>query len=53
MSAGIVTMSRSRQSARRFAALSRAEGLLLRRNRIALLNALLLPVALAYRSLSN
>jgi ABC-2 type transport system permease protein len=48
MSAGIVTMSRSRQSARRFAALSGAEGLLLRRNRIALLNALLLPVVLAY-----
>src|ERR1700680_2648176 len=48
MSAGIVTMSSSRRSAHRIAALSRAEGVLLRRNRIALLIALALPVALVF-----
>src|SRR5690348_11936363 len=48
MSAGIVTMSSSRQSAHRVAALARAEGVLLRRNRIALLTALALPVAMVY-----
>ena len=48
MSAEIVTMSRPRRSARRIAALSRAEGVLLRRNRIALLTALALPVALVF-----
>jgi ABC-2 type transport system permease protein len=48
MSAGIVTMSGSRRSARRVAALARAEGVLLRRNRIALLTALALPVAMVY-----
>jgi ABC-2 type transport system permease protein len=48
MSAQIVTMSRPRRSARRIAALSRAEGLLLRRNRIALLTALALPVAMVF-----
>jgi ABC-2 type transport system permease protein len=47
MSAGIVTMSSSRQSGHRVAALFRAEGVLLRRNRVALLNALVLPAALA------
>jgi ABC-2 type transport system permease protein len=48
MSAGIVTMSSSRRSAHRIAALSWAEGVLLRRNRIALLTALVLPVALVF-----
>ena len=48
MSAGIVIMSRSRQSAHRVWALARAEGVLLRRNRLALLTALALPVALVY-----
>jgi ABC-2 type transport system permease protein len=48
MSAGIVTMSSPRQSAHRVAALARAEGVLLRRNRIALLTALALPVAMVY-----
>jgi ABC-2 type transport system permease protein len=48
MSAGIVTTSSSRQSARRVTALARAEGVLLRRNRIALLTALALPVAMVY-----
>jgi ABC-2 type transport system permease protein len=48
MSAGIVTMKSSRQSAHRVAALARAEGVLLRRNRIALLTALALPVAMVY-----
>ena len=47
MSTGIVTMSSSRQSGHRVAALFRAEGVLLRRNRVALLNALALPAALA------
>jgi len=46
MSAGIVMMSSSRQSGHRVAALFRAEGVLLRRNRVALLNALVLPAAL-------
>jgi hypothetical protein len=50
MSAGIVTMSSSRRSAHRIAALARAEGVLLRRNRIALLTALALPVAMVSRS---
>jgi ABC-2 type transport system permease protein len=48
MSTGILTMSNSRQSARRIAALSQAEGVLLRRNRMALLTALILPVVLVY-----
>ena len=48
MSAGIVTMSSSRRSAHRIAALARAEGVLLRRNRIALLTALALPVAMVF-----
>jgi hypothetical protein len=49
MSAGIVTMSSPRQqSARRVAALARAEGVLLRRSRIALLTALALPIAMVY-----
>ena len=48
MSAQIVTMSSSRRSAHRIAALSRAEGVLLRRNRIALLTALALPVAMVF-----
>src|SRR5690349_14564807 len=48
MSAGIVTMSSPRRSAHRVAALARAEGGLLRRNRIALLTALALPVAMVY-----
>jgi ABC-2 type transport system permease protein len=48
MSAEIVTMSRPRRSARRIAALSRAEGVLLRRNRTALLTALALPVAMVF-----
>jgi ABC-2 type transport system permease protein len=48
MSAEIVTMSRPRRSARRIAALSRAEGALLRRNHIALLTALALPVAMVF-----
>jgi ABC-2 type transport system permease protein len=41
-------MSRSRQSAHRIAALARAEGVLLRRNRLALLTALALPAAMVY-----
>ena len=48
MSAGIVTISSPRQSAHRVAALARAEGVLLRRNRIALLTALALPVVMVY-----
>jgi hypothetical protein len=40
-------MSSSRQPGHRVAALFRAEGVLLRRNRVALLNALVLPAALA------
>jgi ABC-2 type transport system permease protein len=48
LSAGIVTVSSSRRSAHRVAALARAEGVLLRRNRIALLTALALPVAMVY-----
>ena len=51
MNAAIMTVSsstrnRSRQSVHRFAALARAEGVLLRRNRIALLTGVALPVAL-------
>jgi prepilin signal peptidase PulO-like enzyme (type II secretory pathway) len=41
-------MSSSGQSAHRVAALARAEGVLLRRNRIALLTALARPVAMVY-----
>jgi ABC-2 type transport system permease protein len=49
MSAGIVTMSSSRRPGHRVAALFRAEGVLLRRNRVALLNALVPPaVAVAW-----
>src|SRR5580692_2927454 len=48
MSTGIAAMSSPRQSAHRVAALARAEGVLLRRNRIALLTALALPVAMVY-----
>ena len=48
MSAGIVIMSRPGPSAHRVWALGRAEGVLLRRNRLALLTALVLPVALVY-----
>ncbi len=48
MSAPIMTRSSSRQSAHRVAALARAEGVLLRRNRTALLTALALPVAMVY-----
>ena len=47
MSAGTVTVSRRGQSSHRVAALARAEGILLRRNRLALLNAVILPAALA------
>ena len=46
MSAGTVTVSSSRQSSHRVAALARAEGILLWRNRLALLNAVILPAAL-------
>ncbi len=51
MNAGIMTvssstMNSSRQSVHRFAALARAEGVLLRRNRIALLTGIALPAAL-------
>jgi ABC-2 type transport system permease protein len=45
---GSSTMRSSRRSAHRFAALARAEGVLLRRNRIALLNALALPAVLVF-----
>jgi ABC-2 type transport system permease protein len=48
MSAGTMTTSRWRQPAHRIAALARAEGVLLRRNRLALLNALVLPVPLVF-----
>jgi hypothetical protein len=48
MSAGTMTTSRWRQPAHRIAALARAEGVLLRRNRLALLNALVLPVLLVF-----
>ena len=48
MSAGTVTVSSSRQSSHRVAALARAEGILLWRNRLALLNAVILPAALAH-----
>ncbi|HEX2821050.1 MAG TPA: ABC transporter permease, partial [Streptosporangiaceae bacterium] len=47
MSAGTVTVSSSGQSSHRVAALARAEGILLWRNRLALLNAVILPAALA------
>ncbi len=47
MSARTVTVSSSRQSSYRVAALARAEGILLWRNRLALLNAVILPAALA------
>jgi ABC-2 type transport system permease protein len=47
MSARIMAMSSSRRPGHRVAALFRAEGVLLRRNRVALLNALVLPAALA------
>ena len=47
MSAGTVTVSSSRQPSHRVAALARAEGILLWRNRLALLNAVILPAALA------
>ena len=46
MSAGTVTVSSSRQSSHRVAALARAEGILLWRNRLALLNAVILPAGL-------
>ncbi len=48
MNADITTTSRSRQSAHRIAALARAEGVLLRRNRIAMLTAIALPVIMVY-----
>jgi ABC-2 type transport system permease protein len=48
VNAELATMSSSRGSALRVWALARAEGLLLRRNRLALLNALAVPVALVY-----
>ena len=48
MSAGTMTTSRRGQPAHRIAALARAEGVLLRRNRLALLNALVLPVLLVF-----
>ncbi len=48
MSAGTMTTSRWRQPAHRIAALARAEGVLLRRNRLALLNALVLPVLVVF-----
>jgi ABC-2 type transport system permease protein len=48
MRTGIAALSSPRQSAHRVAALARAEGVLLRRNRIALLTALALPVAMVY-----
>jgi ABC-2 type transport system permease protein len=48
MSAVIMTIRGARHSAHRVAALSRAEGVLLRRNRIVLLTALALPVAMVY-----
>jgi hypothetical protein len=47
VSAGTVAVSSSRQSSHRVAALARAEGILLWRNRLALLNAVILPAALA------
>jgi hypothetical protein len=43
---GTMTTSRWRQPAHRIAALAQAEGVLLRRNRLALLNVLVLPVLL-------
>ncbi len=43
MSAGTATVSRRGQPAHRVAALARAEGILLWRNRLALLNAVILP----------
>ena len=43
LSAGTVTVSSSRQSAHRVRGLARAEGILLWRNRLALLNAVILP----------
>jgi ABC-2 type transport system permease protein len=46
-SAGTTTIIPARRRARRVAALARAEGVLLRRNRIALLTAVALPVLLA------
>ena len=46
MSAGTVTVSSSRQSSHRVVALARVEGILLWRNRLALLNAVILPAAL-------
>ena len=45
MSAGTVTASSPGQSSHRVAALARAEGILLWRNRLALLNAVILPAA--------
>jgi ABC-2 type transport system permease protein len=48
MNAGIATMTTPRRSVHRVAALARAEGVLLRRNRLALLNALVLPAVLVY-----
>jgi ABC-2 type transport system permease protein len=48
VTAGILAVSSPRQSARRVAALARAEGVLLLRSRISLLTALALPVALVY-----
>jgi ABC-2 type transport system permease protein len=48
MSAATMTTSRWRQPAHRIAALARVEGVLLRRNRLALLNALVLPVLLVF-----
>jgi len=48
MSAGTMTTSRWGEPAHRIAALARAEGVLLRRNRLALLNALVLPVLLVF-----
>ena len=47
MSAGTVTVSSPGQPSHRVAALARAEGILLWRNRLALLNAVILPAALA------
>ena len=48
MSVPILTMSGPGRPAHRVAALARAEGVLLRRNRTALLTALVLPVAMVY-----
>ncbi|HEY6277289.1 MAG TPA: ABC transporter permease [Streptosporangiaceae bacterium] len=48
MSTAMMTISSSRRSAHRITALSRAEGVLLRRNRLALLTAVALPAAMVY-----